>query len=124
MTEPEWARWVLTAILAGITATCLLRLVTARGTRPAGAPRLHEDVGQVVMGVGMIAMVLSWTDVLPKPLWVVLFGAQTVAFGALLLRGNSGGGHSNWDYTNHVMASAAMVYMVVGMTGPGAMAGM
>jgi hypothetical protein len=124
VTEPEWARWVLTAVLAGITVTCLLRLVTSRGRRPAGAPRLHEDVGQVVMGVSMIAMVLSWTDVLPRPLWILLFGSQAVGFGALLLRGRAAAGHENWDYTNHVMASAAMVYMVVGMTGTGAMAAM
>lgn len=127
MVEPEWARWALTAILAGITVTCLLRLVsTGRGQRPAGVPRRHEDIGQVVMGVSMIVMVLSWTDVVPKPLWILLFGAQAIGFGALLLRGNSGAeGHENWDYTHHVMGSAAMVYMVVGMTGhAGAMPGM
>jgi hypothetical protein len=124
VTEPEWARWVLTAVLAGITATCLLRLATFRGRRPAGDPPRHEDVGQVIMGVCMITMVLSWTDVLPTPVWIALFGAQAIAFAALLLRGRSGAGHENWVYTNHVMASAAMVYMVVAMTGPDAMAGM
>jgi hypothetical protein len=119
---------VLTAILAGITVTCLLRLVSAGRDRPAGMPGWHEDVGQVTMGVSMIAMVSSWTDVLPKPLWVLLFGAQAIGFAALLLRGHGGGGtenagNENWDYTHHVMASAAMVYMVVAMSGP-AMPGM
>lgn len=124
MTEPGWARWVLTAILAGITVTCLLRLaVTGRQRRSTGMPRWHGDVGQVIMGVSMIAMVLSWTDVLPKPLWVLLFGAQAIGFGALLLRGRGAPGQENWDYTHHVMASAAMVYMVVAMSGP-AMPGM
>lgn len=121
MTEPGWARWVLTAILAGITVTCLLRLVSAGRERPSGMPRWHEDVGQVLMGVSMIAMVLSWTDALPKPLWVLLFGAQAVGFGGLLLRGHGGSGNENWDYTHHVMSSVAMVYMVVAMTGPAEM---
>jgi hypothetical protein len=115
---PELARWVLTASLAVVAGTCLLRLISSRGRRPAGVPGRHEDVGQVVMGVSMIAMVLSWTDVLPKPLWVLLFAAQAVGFGALLLRGGPGGQHENWNYTHHIMASAAMVYMVVAMTGP------
>lgn len=119
MAVPEWARWVLTATLAGVTVTCLLRLISSHGRRPAGVPGRHEDVGQVVMGVSMIAMVLSWTDVLPTPLWVLLFGAQAIGFGALLLRGSpAAAGHENWNYTHHVMASAAMVYMVVAMTGP------
>ncbi len=123
MTEPVWARWVLTAILAGITVTCLLRLASTGRERPAGTPRRHEDVGQVIMGVSMITMVLSWTDVLPKPLWVLVFAVQAIGFGSLLLRGHAGSGNENWDYTNHVMASVAMVYMVVAMTGP-AMPGM
>lgn len=118
MTEPGWARWVLTAILAGITVTCLLRLVSTGRHRPAGVPRRHEDIGQVIMGVSMIAMVLSWTDVLPTPLWVLLFGAQAIGFGGLLLRGHGATGNENWDYTHHVMSSVAMVYMVVAMTGP------
>lgn len=119
MAVPEWARWVLTATLAVVTVTCLLRLISSRGHRPAGTPDRHEDVGQAVMGVSMIAMVLSWTDVLPRPLWVLLFGAQAIGFGALLLRGRPAvTGHENWNYTHHVVASAAMVYMVVAMTGP------
>ncbi len=123
MTEPGWARWMLTAVLAGITVTCLLRLVSTGRDQPAGTPGRHEDVSQVIMGVSMIMMVLSWTDVLPKPLWILLFGAQVIGFGRLLLRGGSNSGHENWDNTHHVMSGLAMVYMVVAMTGP-AMSGM
>jgi hypothetical protein len=120
--EPVWARWLFTTVLAGVTVTCLIRLVIAyRGRRMPGGPERHDDVAQAVMGVSMIAMVLSWTDVLPTSLWVTIFGAQAVAFGVLLLRRPAGapvGGRENWDYTHHVVASVAMVYMIVALTGP------
>jgi hypothetical protein len=121
--EPAWVRWVFTTVLAGVTVTCLIRLVVAhRPVRsPGGVPERHDDLAQAVMGVSMIAMVLSWTSVLPTSLWVAIFGVQTVAFGALLLRGSAEtrvGGRRNWDYTHHVVASVAMVYMIVALTGP------
>jgi hypothetical protein len=124
--EPEWARWTFTAALVGVTATCLIRLVSiGGGSRPPGSPRRHEDISQLIMGVAMIAMVLSWTAVLPTSLWVILFGAQAVGFGVLLLRrpaGRTEPGHQNWDYTHHVMGSVAMIYMIVALTGTAARA--
>jgi hypothetical protein len=115
--EPVWVRWVFTTVLAGITVTCLIRLVVngRRGSAPA-VPGRHDDIAQAIMGVSMIAMVLSWTTYLPTPLWVMLFGAQAVGFGALLLSrpaAETGPTNENWDYTHHVVASVAMVYMIV-----------
>jgi hypothetical protein len=108
---------VFTTVLAGISVTCLVRLViTCRRGHAPGVPSRHDDIAQVIMGVSMIAMVLSWTTYLPTPLWVMLFGAQAVGFGALLLSrpaAETGPSHENWDYTHHVVASIAMVYMIV-----------
>jgi hypothetical protein len=118
--EPVWVRWVFTTVLTGITVTCLIRLVIhgRRGHVP-GVPTRHDDIAQVIMGVSMIAMVLSWTTYLPTPLWVMLFGAQAVGFGALLLSrpaAQTGPNNENWDYTHHVVASVAMVYMIVAIS--------
>jgi hypothetical protein len=117
--QSESVRWVMTVLFAAVMVTCLLRLASTAGRadRPAGFPRRHEDLGHIVMAVSMIAMVLSWTHLLPTPVWVVLFGGQAVFFAAVLLRGQDRPG--NWDHTHHMVAGIGMVYMVVAMSGPG-----
>jgi uncharacterized protein DUF5134 len=123
-------RWVMTAMFAAVTVTCLLRLATTAGRadRPAGFPRRHEDLGHILMAVSMIAMVLSWTWVLPTVVWVGLFGGQAVFFAAVLLRRGPAGGptpQDNWDHAHHMVAGVGMVYMILALTGPmGAMTGM
>jgi hypothetical protein len=114
--EPAVVRWVITAVFLCVTVTCLLRLAATarRADKPAGLPRRHEDLGHIVMAIGMIAMVLSWTRLLPTPVWVVLFGGQAVFFAVVLLRRPAGwSDQDNWDHTQHMMASIGMVYMVV-----------
>ncbi|HEX5404296.1 MAG TPA: DUF5134 domain-containing protein [Pseudonocardiaceae bacterium] len=127
MAEPAVVRWVITAVFLCVTVTCLLRLASTarRENKPAGLPRRHEDLGHVVMAVGMIAMVLSWTRLLPTPVWVVLFGGQAVFFAAVLLRRPAGWAEQdNWDHTQHMMASIGMVYMVLALGDTASMAGM
>lgn len=124
MVEPVLTRWVFTVLFALISATCLLRLIGSGRDhdRPPGTPKRHEDIGHIVMGVSMIAMVLSWTSLLPTVVWIALFGAQGVVFCAMLLRRHGShaalSGQENWDHTHHIMASLAMVYMVIAMRGP------
>lgn len=124
MVESDVVRWVMTAMFAVVTMTCLLRIATTAGRaeRPAGFPHRHDDLGHIVMAVSMIAMVLSWTRVLPTAVWVVLFGAQVVFSASVLLRGRTAGTNptrrENWDHTHHLVAAAGMVYMVVAMSGP------
>lgn len=125
MGEPTSVRWVITVVFAAVVVTSSLRLVSlGRCHRTAGLPRRHEDFGHVVMAVGMIAMVLSWTHFLPTAVWVTVFAVQAVFFGVLLLRGGGAAGDS-WDETHHMVASLGMIYMVVAVSGAsGAMANM
>lgn len=131
MVESDAVRWVMTALFAAVTVTCLLRLASTAGRadRPAGFPRRHEDLGHILMAVSMIAMVLSWTRVLPTPVWVALFAGQTAFSAYVLLRHRPAATgpprQNNWDDAHHMVAGVGMVYMVVAMTGPmGVMAGM
>lgn len=126
MVQSELARWLCTALFAGIGGVCALRLVTsARSAGPRCADRAdaagrppapHEDVAQVVMGLGMIAMVLSWVRLLPDPVWLAVFGVQAAAFATLLLRTPPAPDRDSWQCVHHLVASVAMGYMVVGMT--------
>lgn len=112
MGQPELVRVVFTVLFAGITLTCVARLLT----RPrAGLPARHDDLAHIVKGVGMIAMLLSWTRLVPTQFWVLAFAGVTVFFGALLLR--SAGGAENWDHVEHVVGGVGMIYMLVAMGG-------
>ena len=116
MGQPELVRWAFTALFAGISLTCVLRLLSHRRTPTTPPP--HDDVWHALMGVAMIGMVLSWLTLLPTPLWVVLFGGQAAFFAAVLLRNQPRAEDQNWEHTHHFVGSLGMLYMVVAMTGP------
>ncbi len=120
--QPEPARWLFTALFAGISLTCVVRLLTNR--RTAGTPPRHDDVWHAVMGVAMIAMVLSWLSVLPTPFWVILFGGQAAVFAAILLRSQPSDPDQNWEHTHHLIGSLGMLYMAVALASPAGMSGM
>jgi len=116
--EPVWARWLSVPLLAAVSACCLLRLLTGR--RSTGAPARHEDIGQVVMGIAMIAMLLSWVNLIPRAVWVFGFAVQATVFGWLLLRGRQpkhAPAHDAWQNVHHLVASLAMVYLMVALAG-------
>jgi hypothetical protein len=126
MGQPESVRLVFTVLFAGVTLTCVVRLLSTR----AGLPARHDDVSHAIMAAGMIVMVLSWTSLLPTSVWVLLFGGQAAFFAAVLLRRRAGesvrngttpngttpnGTTQNWEHTHHFVGSLGMLYMVVAL---------
>ena len=119
---PIWVNWVLSSLLGLVCVSCLARLAIYRGTRnrPAGTPHWHEDVSQLVMGIGMIAMLLAWLGVLPKAVWLLAFLGEAAIFAVLLLRPQPGAplpSADSWQYVHHLMAGLAMAYVVLASTG-------
>jgi hypothetical protein len=110
MAGPDWTRWLLAVLLAAVNGTCLLRL-----TRDGDEPARHEDVGQAVAGIGMIAMLVSRLDAVSVAVWVAVFGAQATGFAVLVFRP---GGHARVA-VDHLMGSLAMMYMAVTGAGTG-----
>jgi hypothetical protein len=114
---PALARESFAAVFAVICLSCVVRLATGRRAG-AGSPGRHEDLAQVVMGLGMIAMCLSWTGVGPRAVLLVVFGVEVVGFAGLLLGGNDhAAGRNTWECVHHLMASLAMVYMALALSG-------
>jgi hypothetical protein len=111
MGQPESVRLVFTVLFAGVTLTCVVRLLSTRG----GLPARHDDVSHAIMAAGMIVMVLSWTTLLPKSVWVLLFGGQAAFFVAILLRQRAGASAQNWEHTHHFVGSIGMLYMIVAL---------
>lgn len=117
---PDWLRWTVALLLGVICVSCLARLATARH-HPTVAPRPHEDLAQVLMGVGMIAMLVSWLGTGPRAALLLVFAVTAAGFTGLLVRGRPGdtgtAGRDTWESVHHLVASLAMVYMAVAMPG-------
>ncbi len=118
---PVWVNWVLSSLLGLVCVSCLARLAIYRGarTRPAGTPHWHEDISQIVMGIGMIAMLLAWLGVVPKAVWLLVFLGEAAIFAILLMspqRGAPLAPADSWQYVHHLMAGLAMAYVVLAST--------
>lgn len=126
MATPVLLRWVFIPALLVFAVPAVGRLIVLRATadRPADTPDWHEDLAQLVMGGAMIAMLLSRTDLLPKPVWLAAFGVQAIAFGAQLFGLSSKNcSCATWPRVHHLMAGLAMAYALTGMTALPALAG-
>ncbi|HEX3780859.1 MAG TPA: DUF5134 domain-containing protein [Pseudonocardiaceae bacterium] len=115
---PVWVSWVLSSLLALVCLSCLARLAIYRGagSRPAGMPHWHEDVSQLLMGLGMIAMLLALLGLVPKVVWLLAFLGEAVVFAVLLLKPQRGVAltpTASWQYVHHLMAGLAMAYVVL-----------
>jgi hypothetical protein len=118
---PIGVNWVLSSLLGLVCVSCLARLAIYRRarTRPAGTPHWHEDVSQLVMGVGMIAMLLAWLGLVPKAVWLLVFLGEAAIFAVLLFRPPAGAqptATNSWQYVHHLMAGLAMAYVVLAST--------
>jgi hypothetical protein len=114
---PIWVNWVLSSLLGLVCLSCLARLTIYRGARirPAGTPHWHEDVSQLVMGIGMIAMLLAWLGAIPKAMWLLVFLGEAAIFAVLLFRRQDTplAPTDSWQYVHHLMAGLAMAYVVL-----------
>jgi hypothetical protein len=98
-----------------ICLSCAVRLTAARAD--GVPPGRREDLAQVLMGLGMIVMLLSWTAALPRVALLVVFGVEAVGLAGLLLRGERHADRDTWECVHHFMASLGMVYMALALTG-------
>ena len=120
MAGAAWLRWGFAGLLAVICLSCVIRVAAARRDETPGR---REEFAQVVMGLGMIAMFLSWTGLAPRVVYLLVFGVSAAGYAALLLRDSVCAPREAWECTHHVMASVAMIYMAVGTAAVPALAG-
>lgn len=117
---PDWLRVTFALLLGVICVSCLARLATA-GRHRAVAPHPHEDLAQVLMGVGMIVMLVSWLGTAPRAALLLVFAVTAAGFVGLLVRGRHGdtglAGRDTWECVHHLVASLAMVYLAMAMPG-------
>ncbi|MGH9092342.1 MAG: DUF5134 domain-containing protein [Acidimicrobiales bacterium] len=136
MPYPSWLGYAFAAVMMVVGTYCLSRLV--RSTRTGWTA--HDDVqaGHVLMAFAMVGMLVPDWNVLPVPLWEVVFGVMALWFlamaGTAVARHGvatlaSGAGSHARHYLVHAVMACAMLDMywlgmpMTGSPGVGGMAG-
>jgi len=113
MSGLSWLAYSFAALMLATSAYCLSRLaVSWRHRRPTD----HQvDAVHVVMGVAMAGMLVPSLRVFWAGGWEIVFGAGAILFGWRMVsdaRAKRSSGH----HLQHVLACAAMVYMLAAAT--------
>jgi hypothetical protein len=127
----EWVRWVFAAMFAALTLFYVVRLMAAGRDVSAwgGTADRSVDVSRGLMSLGMVAMLVSLVDLLPRLYWQVLFGLAAGHIAVRLIQrrvrsitlpGPDLGGHHELHL---VIGGLAMVYMLAAMPAGHAMNG-
>ena len=109
-----WLAYTFAGVMLATAAYCVSRLVVSwREKRPTERP---VDAAHVLMGVAMAGMLVPTLRIFWVGGWEVVFGVGTVGFGWLALREfrtpKSECGRPRHHHFQHVLACAAMVYML------------
>ncbi|HUC27571.1 MAG TPA: DUF5134 domain-containing protein [Streptosporangiaceae bacterium] len=121
----SWIADILAGVMLATAAYCLARLVISwRRGRPTERP---VDGVHVVMGVAMAGMLVPGLRFFWVGGWEIIFGAGTLGFAWLAVRElrapKSGCDRPRHHHLQHVLACAAMVYMLAAVTTTAAYAG-
>ena len=124
---PTWILDLLAAFMLVVAAVSAARLVAARPWR-RGSVIIDTDIAHLLMAIAMAGDAGAGPQHLPNAVWEVIFGVMIVWFAFRVVRDARAngvralaGGHC----APHLVHSAAMLYMFLGMTSAaGAMAGM
>lgn len=127
MDAPEPVLWALSAYFLMIAVPSAYRLVAAH----PGSPLWYrvdrgDEVAEVLMALGMLAMVSPLGGPIPHAGWEAVFVVAAVWLGARwlrLLRARAGPGCDQGcvrsQCGHHAVGTAVMFYMFAGMTGDG-----
>ena len=114
MVAPGWLAQALACVMVGTAAYCLGRLIyaSAFGRRS----QRGVDATHAVMGMAMAGMLVPSLRTLSTVGWTVVFATTTTWFTWTTIRPNRAADSTHQsNRLGHVVASAAMVYMVLAM---------
>jgi Domain of unknown function (DUF5134) len=123
MSGPAWIADALAVVMIVTAVYCVSRIATARRRR---RPTEYDVDGvHVVMGVAMAGMLVPRLSLVGGGAWAVVFGGAAAWFGAQTVRGyrRRRREHRSAHHVPHLLASGAMLYMVLALPAAGAAAG-
>ena len=124
MAGQSWLADIFAGIMIITAAYCVSRLVIAR--RQRRPTNYQVDGVHVLMGVAMAGMLVPRLRVFWAGGWEIVFAVATVWFAWLTIRerrGQDAPGRQPGHHFQHVLASGAMLYMFLAVTGIKASAG-
>jgi hypothetical protein len=114
MTGPFWLADAFAVVMIATAAYCASRLVAARWQR---RPTDRDvDTAHVFMGVAMAGMLVPRLNPFASGGWVAVFGIISAWFGWQIVRAYRGAdprGHRPGHHVPHLLASGAMIYMLL-----------
>jgi hypothetical protein len=114
MGGPSWLAWTFASVVIVVAAYCLTRLLVSwRQHRPSDR---RVDAIHVLMGVAMAGMLVPRLRVFWAGGWEIVFGIGTAWFAWLAIRefrGRATVGGRPGHHLQHVLACAAMLYMLL-----------
>ena len=122
---PAWILDVFAAVMLLVAAVSAARLVAARPWQ-RGAVVTDTDISHLLMGIAMAGMLTPGLTTLPNGAWAAVFGVLTAWFGYRVVRDYRAHGTramAAGHCAPHLAHSAAMVYMFLALTAPGASGG-
>jgi hypothetical protein len=121
MTGPTGLADALAVVTIATALYCVSRIVAARRWhRPT---EYDVDGVHVVMGVAMAGMLVPRLSLVGGHGWAVVFGGAAIWFGGQAIRGHRRGGQGQRSahYLPHLLASGAMLFMVLARPVAGAL---
>ncbi|HKF76636.1 MAG TPA: DUF5134 domain-containing protein [Candidatus Dormibacteraeota bacterium] len=112
-----WIQWLGTVVMLAVAGYAGLRLVVA--SRSSAHTHRASDATQVLMGLGMAAMLAPWGDPIPGVGGAALFGVMVVACVVAMLRERVTSQRLMW--VQHAVMGFAIVYLFAATPMPMAM---
>lgn len=131
MSTPAWILETFAALMVLVAEVSAGQVVVARAwTRRGGGGGIA--VSQLLMGIAMMGILVSGLSILPNAVWKVVFAVMTAWFAWYLWRENRGrtaASLARGQYAQHLVHSAALLYLFAAIAGssaaaPGGMSGM
>jgi hypothetical protein len=119
---PAWILDVFAAVMLVVAAVSAARLAAGRPWQP-GAVVTDSDVSHLLMGIAMAGVLAPDLATLPNDAWAAVFCVLTIWFGYRVARDYQANGAralAAGHCAPHLVHSAAMVYMFLGITAPAA----
>ena len=125
MSTPAWILEAFAALMVLVAEVSAGQAVIARAWTRRGGAGAGIAVSQLLMGIAMTGILVSGLSILPNAVWEVVFAVMTAWFAWCLWRENRGraaASVAHGHYAQHLVHSAAMLYLFAAIAGPSAAA--
>ena len=122
MSTPAWVLEIFAGVALLVAEMSAAQLVVARAWTRRGRADAAIAVSQLLIGIALAGILVPALSTLPDAAWAVAFAVMTAWFAWCLWqesRGRGAAALAGGQYAPHLAHSAAMLYAVAALAGPG-----